>query len=156
MSTLSASLRTFLRNTPEAHRRCFMMVYPNPRFWLGLKGPAPNEMSYLISFGRGKDEMIASGSKSWDIRYSKHYSYHRSLQDELAFSRWSSVLAASGKNLKLRETLIEVLNMFPEYDLTTENGLGLAASDIEEALKSASGGIVEAQALTLGSKVALA
>ncbi|KAJ8081735.1 hypothetical protein PM082_007581 [Marasmius tenuissimus] len=156
MSSLSTSLRTFLRNAPEAQRRCFMIVYPNPRFWLGMKTPALQDNSYLVSFGRGKDEMISSQSTAWDIRYSKNYSYRQSLQDNLAFSRWSSVLTSSKDNGTLRERLLEVLSAFPEHDLTTEKGLDRAASEIDNVLRAVSGGIVEAAQLSLGQKVALA
>ncbi|KAK1227188.1 hypothetical protein PQX77_009822 [Marasmius sp. AFHP31] len=134
MTVLSQTLGTFLRHAPEVEKRCFMLVYPNPRLWLGLREqtePPHRDLAYLVAFGRGHDPTMVAGQNAWGISYSQNYSYWQSLQDKLQFSAWCQVDSQGG----LRKSLMEVLDSFPNHDLSTKRGVELAAKEIDSCLR---------------------
>ncbi|ESK93825.1 hypothetical protein Moror_13075 [Moniliophthora roreri MCA 2997] len=157
--SLSQTLRSFVRGVPEAQRRCFIVLYPNPLFWIGLRNGYSNQTSYIAAFGRGHDDTLMSGKKAWAINYSANYSYFQAHQDQLEFSKWVNIFdngrTCSKSSKNLRETLIEVVEEFAHYDLGSRSGMESAAWDLESRICAVSSGFKEAKEIT-GSKVGLA
>ncbi|KAK7034524.1 hypothetical protein VNI00_012371 [Paramarasmius palmivorus] len=163
--TVAQTLRSFVRGIPGAKNRCFMMVYPNPLFWTGLRRrlntrtvhqqtDSPNESTYLLSFGRGHDDVMASGRNAW----ANSYNSFQARQDKLEFSRWISILdvgKTSSTEKTLRETLVEALEMFPHYNLDSKRGIESAARELDSRIQDVSGALQEAKEI-VGQKVAVA
>ncbi|ESK84147.1 hypothetical protein Moror_17016 [Moniliophthora roreri MCA 2997] len=153
--SIAQSLRSFV---PGVQRRCFMIVYPNPLFWMGLRTGSSNQTTYLLSFGRGHDDMMVAGKNAWAVSYSNKYSTFQAHQDRLEFSKWINILdsgKASGSKKNLRETLIEVLELFPRHTLDSKNGVETAARELDGRIRAVAAGFEEAKKV-VGTKVALA
>ncbi|KAL6301267.1 hypothetical protein BKA93DRAFT_471978 [Sparassis latifolia] len=134
MTMLSRTLR-WLARPKSARKKCFILVIPDPKEFIGDRVIGARNSYYLLRFGSRSvmHDLVGPG-----VGYSYNYGFlHRTRPPAVKYpqySQWSRIIdtgkrTSEGKSV--RDVLVEIIDAFPSHDLKSAEGIRKATEEIE-------------------------